>query len=150
MITPDLQPLADQLGIAVAPLSRLGITRNGPRWLIPERDAEGRIIGYATRDDAGRKSFTTGGKRGLTVAWPIDAYAGTSANEPVLVVEGMSDTAAGLMIGSIIMVTQRSGSATVLTPANPSSATPITVKSCPLRARVWPIIAVSPSSVRCQ
>ena len=55
MITPNLQRLADQLGIAVAPLSRLGITRNGRRWLIPERDAEGRIIGYATRDDAGRK-----------------------------------------------------------------------------------------------
>lgn len=92
----DLTILANQLGVSVTALEALGVTRDGPAWRIPERDADGRIVGYATRGDDGRKSFVTGGRRGLTMSWPIPTYAGTSANDAILVPEGMSDAAAAL------------------------------------------------------
>lgn len=67
---------------------------DGNRWAIAERDANGEIIGTAYRDANGGKDFKRGGKRGLIVAWPIDAYAGTMIDAPIFVCEGASDTAA--------------------------------------------------------
>jgi len=98
MNASPLAPLAQQLGVDVEVLNRLGIQREGNLWTIPERDADGQIIGYATRTDAGQKGFKKGGSRGLTVAWPLEAYAGTSPTDPILVVEGMSDTAIGMQL----------------------------------------------------
>ncbi len=72
---------------------------DGRRWAIPERDADGAVIGTAYRDADGGKNFKPGGKRGLIVAWPLPAYAGTSAADPVFVCEGASDTAALLGLG---------------------------------------------------
>jgi hypothetical protein len=95
----DLLPLARQLTVTTEALKSLGITRNGTSWLIPERDATGAIIGQARRFDNGDKGFVTGGKRGLTYPFPLDNYAGSSMVDPVFVVEGMSDTAAGLSMG---------------------------------------------------
>lgn len=67
---------------------------DGHRWAIVERDASGEVIGTAFRDADGGKTFAPGGKRGLIVAWPLDSYAGASADAPVFVAEGASDTAA--------------------------------------------------------
>ncbi|MEZ6243371.1 MAG: AAA family ATPase [Phycisphaerales bacterium] len=66
----------------------------GARWAIPERDASGEIIGTAYREANEAKSFAPGGKRGAIVAWPLNAYAGSSAENPVYVCEGATDTAA--------------------------------------------------------
>lgn len=99
MTNLDLQALAKQLGLDAAPLAALNITREGRFWLNPERNSDGEITGFATRDDAGHKGFKGGGKRGLTLAWPIDSYAGSSPENPVLIVEGMTDTAAGMAHG---------------------------------------------------
>ena len=43
--------------------------------------------------------MVAGSKRGLTMAWPIRSFAGSSLNEPILIVEGASDTAAGMDLG---------------------------------------------------
>ncbi len=99
MSTPTLEGLAARLGVSVEALEALNITRQGDRWRIPERNAQGEIIGYATRDDDGGKGFVKGGHRGLTLGWPLPPYAGTSPAEPILVAEGMSCTAAGLTLG---------------------------------------------------
>lgn len=69
------------------------------RWAIPERDATGEVIGTAYRDGGGGKTFAPGGRRGLIVAWPLDPYAGSSAADPVFVMEGASDAAALLGLG---------------------------------------------------
>lgn len=70
---------------------------DGARWAIQERDALGEVIGTAYRDADGGKSFAPGGKRGLIVDWPLPTYAGTSADSPIFVCEGASDT--GAMLG---------------------------------------------------
>lgn len=99
MNNSDLHLLAGQLGVSLDSLERLGITRNGNAWRTPERNAAGEVIGRALRYDDGRKSFEPGGHRGLTLVWPLDAYAGSSADDPLLIVEGMSDVAAGMDLG---------------------------------------------------
>jgi putative DNA primase/helicase len=76
---------------------------DGARWAIVERDATGEVIGTAYRDAEGGKTFAPGGRRGLIVPWPLDAYAGASASDPVFVCEGASDTAAlvGLSLDAV-------------------------------------------------
>lgn len=95
----DLQTLAHSLGVTTESLEALGVSRNGLSWLIPERDADGVIIGTAKRFDHGNKGFVPGGNRGLTYIAPLDNYAGSSMASPVFIVEGMSDVAAGLSMG---------------------------------------------------
>lgn len=95
----DLIRLAQSLTVTAEALEALGVTRNGSAWLIPERDATGAVIGQAKRHDDGGKGFVTGGHRGLTYAIPLDRYAGASMVDPVFIVEGMTDTAAGLSMG---------------------------------------------------
>lgn len=71
----------------------------GSRWAISERDASGEVIGTAYRHADGTKTCAPGGKRGLILDWPLDAYSGTSADRPVFICEGASDTAALLGLG---------------------------------------------------
>ncbi len=73
--------------------------REGDVWMIAERDATGEVVGVAVRDANGGKTCKPGGKRGLILAWPLDTYAGTSADDPVFVCEGASDTGALLGLG---------------------------------------------------
>jgi replicative DNA helicase len=82
-------------GVAPKAWKAIGATqgRSGD-WEIPERDASGEVVGWSVRKPDGTKSFRTGGKRGLTLAWPLPSYAGSSEREPVFVVEGASDAAA--------------------------------------------------------
>lgn len=98
-MSSDLLPLAESLGVTVESLDALGVARADSAWIIPERDADGQIIGHAKRFDSGSKGFIAGGKRGLTLAWPLDAYAGSSDADPIVIVEGMSDCAAAMDIG---------------------------------------------------
>lgn len=85
---------------AWARLARKGRNERGaPCWEIDERDAQGVVIGTAYRDAQGGKAFEPGGKRGLILAWPLHAYAGSSKADPVWVCEGASDTAALLGLG---------------------------------------------------
>ncbi len=98
-MTPNLQQLATEIGVDLESLEKLGVTRDDSGWLISERNADGKIIGKARRFDDGKKGFVSGGHRGLTLAWPLHPYAGTSAEDPIIVVEGMTDTAAGMSIG---------------------------------------------------
>ena len=67
-------------------------------YTIPERDEAGNIIGIALRTPNGEKgagSKKKGSKRGLTYSLELLA----SSEEIVLVVEGMSDVAAGISAG---------------------------------------------------
>lgn len=91
--------LAQEMSVTSESLKSLGVTRNGTSWLIPERDATGEVIGRAKRFDDGSKGFVAGGNRGLTYAHPLDNYAGSTMANPVFIVEGASDVAAGLSIG---------------------------------------------------
>lgn len=95
----ELADLADRLGVREASLHALDVARNGNGWLIPERDETGAITGQSRRFLDGRKGFVRGGRRGLTLAWPMPPECGTDEAEPVLIVEGMSDAAVGLDLG---------------------------------------------------
>lgn len=66
---PALQPLAEQIGVTAESLARLGVTSNGSEYHIPERNADGEVIGIARRFDDGNKGFVAGGHRGLTMPW---------------------------------------------------------------------------------
>ena len=53
----ELQTLAGSLSVKVGVLEKLRITREDGYWVIPERNAIGEIVGYATRDDNAAKGF---------------------------------------------------------------------------------------------
>lgn len=87
-------------GVSIEAWAKLGAERNGQAWRIPERDAEGRIIGWVCRfDDGGKPKAESGSKRGLSMAWPLPTDAGTTPADPILIVEGASDAAAGIDLG---------------------------------------------------
>lgn len=95
-----LNPWADRLGVSADTLVRLGCRLDDAgnlRW--PERDGEGSIIGWSTRFPDGSKKADGGCKRGLCYIVPLPDYAGTSRGEPILSVEGLSDTAVGIDLG---------------------------------------------------
>ena len=94
----QLSSLLPPPGIPAAAWSKLA-HRKGDRWAIPERDADGEVIGTAYRDADGNKTSTKGGKRGLILSWPLATYAGSSPADPVFIAEGASDTAALLSMG---------------------------------------------------
>lgn len=95
----SLEGLAQRWNVSPAVVTSLGAKRVGNDWHFPERDADGEVIGTARRFDDGKKGFVSGGHRGLTLKWPLDAYAGSTADDPILVVEGQSDTATGIELG---------------------------------------------------
>lgn len=88
------QQLADDLGVTAESLGRLGCGWDGSAWTFPEWDGSGNIIGISRRFPGGKKAMATGSRRGLmhSMDWQSDAG-------PVLLVEGVSDTAAGLTLG---------------------------------------------------
>lgn len=98
--TPTLQDLADNLGVSTESLNALGVVRVNDAWKYPERDAQAEVTGHNRRYDDGTKKATQGSKRGLCFApgdsRPLDPLAGSSPDAPVLIVEGMTDTAAGI------------------------------------------------------
>lgn len=91
--------LAVPEGVAPWAWDSLGAKQERNQWVIPERDDRGTVIGWAVRRPDGSKSFKPGGHRGLTMKWPLETSAGSEPSDPVFIVEGQSDTAAGLTIG---------------------------------------------------
>lgn len=90
-------------GVTAEAWAAIGAVADGDGWKIPERDADGAIVGWSRRFASGSKGFVAGGKRGLTYAAPFPSYAGSSASDPVVVVEGQTDTAAGYAAGMCVV-----------------------------------------------
>lgn len=83
-------------GLSAEAWTAIGATRNGTGWHVTERDAKGNSIGTSIRPDRGEKRMVPGSKRGLTMVWPPPSGdVGTSPSDPILVVEGATDAAAG-------------------------------------------------------
>jgi hypothetical protein len=95
--------LADQLGIHVAGVHRLGCALVGADdehdgyWLLPERDEHGVIVGLQRREYGGRKRQVRGTRGGLSFA--LAPGDGEPLLNLALVVEGYSDAAAGESLG---------------------------------------------------
>ncbi len=98
-LTPDSTNHSTPEGTVSRAWIELGSTREGHAWVTPERNADGEMIGHAIRPDKGKKTSRKGSIRGLTLKWPLPPYAGSTSEEPVFIVEGASDTAAGVGIG---------------------------------------------------
>jgi len=94
----DLEAIAKPLGLDAGALRRLGVgldpDSGASTW--PELDAGRRVVGILRRFRDGSKKLRTGDKAGLFMPrdLPLDL-----AGERLLVVEGGSDTAAGLGLG---------------------------------------------------
>jgi len=96
--TPEdhLKELADELNVSLESLRALDVVWSPEHacWLFPERDGQRRICGLMKRYADGTKRFMQGGKRGLYI--PKSFKIGSDS---ITVVEGGSDTAAGLTLG---------------------------------------------------
>ncbi|MHB1035092.1 MAG: hypothetical protein ACYC0Y_10630 [Pirellulales bacterium] len=90
--------LADDLGLSVATLRRLGIGWHLSRrcWMFPMKSTCGTVLGIRTRYPNGGKSSITGGHEGLFL--PID-LPNDLAGQRLLIAEGPTDTAALLDLG---------------------------------------------------
>ncbi len=102
-----LAELAGRLGVSVDALEAQGTHRGEACWRTPERDAQGNVIGHALRLDKpvfldGKwtsKISEKGGKRGLTMGWPLSKFAGNTIDDRIIIVEGGSDQATGHDLG---------------------------------------------------
>lgn len=70
------------LGVCFAPLVAFKKRTSGPWWVIPERDAEGNIVGLSLRSDSGAKVMFPGSKHGLTYAVRAGYKTGTKEYTP--------------------------------------------------------------------
>jgi hypothetical protein len=95
--TPEkIEELAISLGVSINSLHELQVawSESDQCWLFPERDHQKRIIGLLQRFPDGTKRFVSGGKRGLYIPTSFSVR-----KSEIIVVEGGSDTAAGLTLG---------------------------------------------------
>ncbi|GJQ29744.1 MAG: hypothetical protein HBSAPP03_16280 [Phycisphaerae bacterium] len=81
-------------GVPPASWAAIGAEPDNGGWRIPERDADGEIIGWSRRFPDGSKGFVKGGHRGLTMPPSLSAYGGSTEDDPIFVVEGATDAAA--------------------------------------------------------
>lgn len=88
--------LAQRLRVSPASLTALEVGWHPSYrfWSIPERDADGRVIGVMSRYEDGTKKRLSGSKAGLTFAANWNSGSG-----PIFLVEGASDVAALTTIG---------------------------------------------------
>lgn len=90
------------LGVTVESLERLkvgyGNDYNGEHSTWPARDASGNVVGIVRRYTDGTKKSVQGGSTGLFYCHGWSQFQG-----PVLVVEGGSDTAAGISAGLCVI-----------------------------------------------
>ena len=94
-----LRELASELGVARVALEVLRVGRGNLRgswcWSFPERNGKGRVVGINRRlIPSGEKRTAPGSRRGLTFSDEWHLWSG-----PILIVEGGSDTAAGITLG---------------------------------------------------
>ena len=98
-----VQELAGLIGVESFALDELKVGWDGSAWTFPERNSVGLIVGINRRlskpmDDGHNKVCCTGSRRGLTYSDTWDQGEG-----PILIVEGGSDTAAGLTMGLCVI-----------------------------------------------
>ena len=101
-----LPELSEKLGVDTKALELLQVGYSyiggNPAWIFPERNARGWIIGLTRRLVAPRdgrdKLCVKGGRRGLSYCDGWEKYPG-----PIWIVEGASDTAAGLSLGGCVL-----------------------------------------------
>ncbi len=96
----DVEPgrlawLAQDLGVGVASLQRLGIgwCDSSNAWSFPMVSPDGQLLGFRLRTERGRKFSVSGGREGLFI--PAD-FDGSGL---LLIAEGPTDTAALLGLG---------------------------------------------------
>lgn len=91
----SLRWLSESLGVSVHSLESLAVSYNlkDGCWESPERDAQQNILCVNRRYEDGSKKARKGGKRGLIYSSDWQSKPG-----PVLIVEGLSDTAAGITL----------------------------------------------------
>ncbi len=89
----EIHDAADAIGLSGEGYDALGVCVIEDLYGFPERDATGRIIGIVKRTIAGKKIAVKGSTRGLTYQFPLPTA------DPVLIVEGASDTAAAIEAG---------------------------------------------------
>jgi len=88
----QIDGLAMSLGVEAESLRLIGCAWTGRAWAFPMKNADGEMIGIRLRDNAGNKWAVKGSKQGL--------FLSELGCEPVAhVVEGPTDTAAGLTLG---------------------------------------------------
>jgi len=85
--------VAADLGVSIAALRTLGAGVEGRTLLAPMYDADGAVVGVRTRNSNGAKRALRGSRNGL---FGVPALDGA---DRVYICEGLSDTAAALMIG---------------------------------------------------
>jgi len=93
-----IMELAGRLGVTTDSLDRLHVGFDGLGWTFPEQNHRGQVIGINRRFSDGGKVCYVGSRRGLTYA---DDWA--DAGGPILLVEGGSDVAAGVMMGLCVV-----------------------------------------------
>jgi len=89
-----LAKLARQLGLTTSSLTLMGIGWTGYAWSFPMTDCYGGTLGVRLRFEDGTKRSVSGGKEGLFIPTSYRAD-----NEPLMVCEGATDTAALLDMG---------------------------------------------------
>jgi hypothetical protein len=92
------EKLAELIHVSAKSLELLRTGWDGSSWTTPERNAEGLVVGIATRPPIGKKKCVLDSRRGLTYTHGCLGYPG-----PVLIVEGASDVAAGLTMGLCVI-----------------------------------------------
>jgi hypothetical protein len=95
-----LYELAEQLRIPSESLTKIGVgwSKREKCWTFPERDAAGNICGIERRYRTGKKMCMKGSRRGIYVP---DNFL--TLPDPVLLVEGPTDTAACIAIGCAVI-----------------------------------------------
>lgn len=88
-----LDGFAMSLGVDTDALKALGCAWTNGAWAFPMRDERGLVTGIRLRDERGRKWAVKGSRSGLFIP------EGKAAGECLYVVEGPTDTAAGLTLG---------------------------------------------------
>lgn len=86
--------LAEALGVAWYALDDIKCGWNGSEWTLPERNHAELFVGINRRFADGSKVCMVGSRRGLICSDAWTEYPG-----PVLIVEGASDTSAGITMG---------------------------------------------------
>lgn len=89
-----LQPFAEEMGLSMDSLRRLGIGWHNDRheWTFPMRNHNGEIIGVRTRSESGEKRAIHGSRNGLF-------YVPGVRGDPVFIPEGPTNVAALLDLG---------------------------------------------------
>lgn len=90
----QIRSLAEGIGVSPSSLLELHVVwaQEHQAWAWPMRDGNGKVVGIRLRNQIGDKWAVKGSKQGIFLPW-------TTPQETAYVVEGPTDTAAGLSLG---------------------------------------------------